>query len=247
MDPGHTKSITSAGLREKRPWVVRGIGLSVSSKLGAVISLVWVHRRAAPHQAPNRWIGNLGSISNLKIPEAARLELIRLIEYASPLSESEPATAMEIAKILTVDRIRVPLNGPDKTSVITELVDVLNSVAVLNNRDAALQSVLKREAERSTGIGFGLAIPHGKSDGAKSLVMAAGKPREPIDFQSADGRPVHFIVLLVSPPDQTGAHIQALAKISRLMNGESFRSAISRAQSADELYSTIATFEAGLA
>lgn len=153
---------------------------------------------------------------------------------------------MEIAKLLTVDRIRVPLSGTDKTAVITELVDALDAVSALTNREAALQSVLKREAERSTGIGFGLAIPHGKSDGVKSLVIAAGKPAAPIEFQSADGRPVHFVVLLVSPPDQTGAHIQALAKISRLMNSEAFRAAIAKAGSAAELHAAISTFESSL-
>ncbi|MBL8879263.1 MAG: PTS sugar transporter subunit IIA [Phycisphaerales bacterium] len=154
---------------------------------------------------------------------------------------------MEIAKILTPERIRVPLTGADKNGVITELIDLLNQTGALANRDSALQSVLKREAERSTGIGFGLAIPHGKSDGAKSIVMAAGKPNQPVEFQSADGRPVHFVVLLVSPPDQTGTHIQALAKISRLMMVESFRAAVAEAKTAQELHAKISSFETALA
>jgi len=151
---------------------------------------------------------------------------------------------MELSKILTAERIRVPLSGADKTSVITELVDVLHETGGLSDRDAALEAVLKRETERTTGIGYGLAIPHGKSDGCKELVIAAGKPAEPIDFQSLDQRPVTFVVLLVSPPDQTGPHIQALAKISRLMNMEDFRSAVDRVQSAEELHSVIQQFEA---
>lgn len=153
---------------------------------------------------------------------------------------------MEIAKILTPERIRVPLQGTDKNAVITELVAVLDQTGALANRDTALQSVLKREAERSTGIGFGLAIPHGKSDGAKTIVMAAGKPAQPVEFQSADGRPVHFVVLLVSPPDQTGTHIQALAKISRLMMVEAFRTAIAEAKTAEELHAKITSFESAL-
>jgi mannitol/fructose-specific phosphotransferase system IIA component (Ntr-type) len=74
--------------------------------------------------------------------------------------------------------------------------------------------------------------------------VAAGKPAKPIDFQSVDGRPVSFIVLLVSPPDQTGPHIQALAQISRLMEMEDFRAAVDRAKSAQELYEAIAFYEA---
>ena len=113
----------------------------------------------------------------------------------------------------------------------SKLVGVLAETGALTDRDAALDAVLKRESERTTGIGYGLAIPHGKSDGCPQLAMAAGKPAEPVDFQSLDGRPVTFVVLLVSPPDQTGPHIQALAKISRLMNIEDFRDAVTAAAS----------------
>ncbi len=150
---------------------------------------------------------------------------------------------MELSKLLTPDRIRVPLKATDKIGVITELIDSLAASGDLRDRDATLDAVLKREAERTTGIGYGLAIPHGKSDGCDRLVMAAGKPGTPIDFQSLDGRPVTFVVLLVSPPDQTGPHIQALAKISRLMNIEEFRKAVDRAGSAEELHQAIASFE----
>ncbi len=152
---------------------------------------------------------------------------------------------MQLSKLLTADRIRVPLKAAEKTDVITELIDVLAATGGLADRDAALQAVLKREAERTTGIGYGLAIPHGKSDGCKQLVMAAGKPAEPVDFQSLDKRPVTFVVLLVSPPDQTGPHIQALAKISRLMNIEEFRAAVDNAEAAGELYAAIASHEIG--
>ncbi|MEW6253226.1 MAG: PTS sugar transporter subunit IIA [Planctomycetota bacterium] len=150
---------------------------------------------------------------------------------------------MELSKILTPDRIRVPLAAVDKVGVITELIDLLNAGGALGNRDAALDAVLKREAERTTGIGYGLAIPHGKSNGCERLAIAAGKPASPVDFQSLDGRPVTFVVLLVSPPDQTGPHIQALAKISRLMNIEEFRNAIDRATSAEQLHRAIVSSE----
>jgi mannitol/fructose-specific phosphotransferase system IIA component (Ntr-type) len=151
---------------------------------------------------------------------------------------------MELSNILTPNRIRVPLQATDKTGVITELIDLLAATGGLTNRDVALDAVLRREAERTTGIGYGLAIPHGKSEGSKQLVMAAGKPGVPVDFQSLDGRPVTFVVLLVSPPEQTGPHIQALAKISRLMNIEDFRLAVDRARSAADLHNAIATYEA---
>jgi mannitol/fructose-specific phosphotransferase system IIA component (Ntr-type) len=150
---------------------------------------------------------------------------------------------MELSKLLTLDRVRVPIKAIEKRAVITELIDVLAETSGLVDRDAALDAVLRREAERTTGIGYGLAIPHGKSEGCNKLVMAAGKPAEPVDFQSLDQRPVTFVVLLVSPPDQTGPHIQALAKISRLMNIDEFRQAVEKATTAEELHAAITAFE----
>jgi mannitol/fructose-specific phosphotransferase system IIA component (Ntr-type) len=107
-----------------------------------------------------------------------------------------------------------------------------------------LKAVFDREAIRSTGIGQGLAVPHGKCNCCESLVMALGKPASPIDFDSKDGQPADLIVLLASPHDQTGPHIQALARISRLMLMDEFRSAMSQAHSAEEVYQIISKFEA---
>ena len=117
---------------------------------------------------------------------------------------------MELSKLITLDRVRVPINATEKHGVITELVDLVAETGGLVDRDAALDAVLKRENERTTGIGYGLAIPHGKSGGCKKLVMAAGKPAEPVDFQSLDGRPVTFVVLLIKRIEPAAAFISAL-------------------------------------
>lgn len=150
---------------------------------------------------------------------------------------------MRLTEILSLGRVRVPLQATTKTDVISELIDLIEATGGLTERDAALNAVLKREGERSTGIGYGLAIPHGKSTGCKTLAMAVGKPAVPIDFQSIDKRPVTFVVLLVSPPDQTSQHIQALAQVSRLMNLEPFRIKVNRASSAEELFEAMREHE----
>ena len=150
---------------------------------------------------------------------------------------------MRLTDILLPACVKVPLESVDKTGVITELVDLLAANGQVNDRDVLLEAVLTREATRTTGIGHGLAIPHGKSDAARRLVMAVGKPATPIDFESIDRAPVTVVTLLASPPDQTGPHIQALARISRLMLMDNFRSAVARAQSAEELYGIIAGHE----
>ena len=151
---------------------------------------------------------------------------------------------MKLTDILPTDCVRVPLQASGKTEAITELVDLLHDTGRVTDRDAVLRTVLDREATRSTGIGYGLAVPHGKSAACPRLAMAVGKPATPVDFDSKDGQPVNLIVLLASPPDQTGPHIQALARISRLMLMESFRQAVADATSGDELYEIIRKHEA---
>jgi fructose-specific phosphotransferase system IIA component len=150
---------------------------------------------------------------------------------------------MKLAEILSPECIRAPLTSNEKTEAITELVDLLVETGKLADRDGALEAVLAREATRSTGIGYGLAVPHGKCSGCSQLAMAVGRPASPIEFDSADGKPVELVVLLASPPDQTGPHIQALARISRLMLMEAFRTRIAEAQGADEIYGIITSYE----
>jgi fructose-specific phosphotransferase system IIA component len=150
---------------------------------------------------------------------------------------------MVLTQILEAGCIKVPLAGRDKEAVIMELVDILDANKLLTNKDEVLESVMSRENTRSTGIGSGIAIPHGKCNGVKDLVMAIGVSRAGIDFQSIDGKPVYIVVLLVSPTDRTGPHIQALARISRLMLDEDFKNKLQNAATGGELYELISSKE----
>ena len=122
---------------------------------------------------------------------------------------------------------------------IAELVNLLGENKELTDPKKVLDSVLERESTRTTGIGNGLAIPHGKTSGTDHLVMAVGKAATPIDFQAIDGRPVTWIWLLSSPPDKTGPHIHALARISRLMTIDSFRQTLATAKTAQDVFEII--------
>jgi len=153
---------------------------------------------------------------------------------------------MRLTEVLKPQNIRVPLVAVNKTDAITELVQLLYANGEVTDVKSVLASVLEREATRTTGIGNGLAIPHGKCPGADHLVMAIGKPVNPIDFQSIDGKPVTLIWLLTSPPDKTGPHIHALARISRLMTIEKFRIALNTARSAQDVFDTIVQQESTL-
>lgn len=130
---------------------------------------------------------------------------------------------MLLTEILTEKRIKAPLLATTKQEAITELIDLLAAQGVLTDRDVALEAVMERERTRTTGIGNRVAIPHGKTPAAPAMAMAIGIAAAPIDFQSIDNRPVNLVILVVSPPDQTGPHIQALAHISRLLSNDLFR------------------------
>ncbi len=140
---------------------------------------------------------------------------------------------MILTQILQPNCVKVPVEGRDKEAVITELIDLLEAGGALTDRDVALNAVLTRERVQSTGTGAGVAIPHGKCSAVKEVVMAIGIAREPIEFESVDGRPVTTVFLLVSPVDQTGPHIQALAAISRLMLNEQLRRQLGQADSVE--------------
>jgi len=150
---------------------------------------------------------------------------------------------MILTQILQANSVRVPLKGTDKNAVIRELVNLLDENGLLLNKEVAMEAVFTRERTRSTGIGSGIAIPHGKCNAVKDLVMAVGVSRQPIEFQSVDNKPVSIVIVLISPLDQTGPHIQALARISRLMLDESFKSALEQASSAEAAYKLLSDRE----
>jgi len=150
---------------------------------------------------------------------------------------------MLLTQILQLNCVKVPLEGKDKESVITELVELLDSNGMLVDKTVVMDAVFTRERTRSTGIGSGIAIPHGKCKAVKELVMALGLTIEAIDFDSVDGKPVKIIILIVSPTNQTGPHIQALAKISRLLLDEQFKNSIECSTSSDEVFELISKKE----
>jgi fructose-specific phosphotransferase system IIA component len=143
---------------------------------------------------------------------------------------------MKLLDIVTPDCIKAPLAAENKQAAIYELIDVLAGAARVKDPAGLRDAVWQREQIRTTGIGAGLAIPHGKSSGVSSLAIAIGKPARPMDFQAIDNKPVRLVILLASPPDKTSDHIQALAHISRLMTMEDFRERMYAAQDALAIY-----------
>ena len=153
---------------------------------------------------------------------------------------------MHLTEILKPQNIKIPLEAKVKNDAIAELVNLLADNGEVTDGKKVLDAVLEREGTRTTGIGNGLAIPHGKTAGTADLVMAIGRPATPIDFQSIDGKPVSIIWLLSSPPDKTSSHIHALARISRLMTIDKFRHSLLAAKTSEEIFQIITQQEAAL-
>lgn len=146
---------------------------------------------------------------------------------------------MNLIDILDPECICSPMQSVEKHDVIDELVDVLVAAGRVSDGQSLKNAVWIREQTRTTGIGHGLAIPHGKCASMKGLAIAIGKPAEPIDFEAIDSQPVQLVVLLASPPDKTSDHIQALAHISRMMNDSSFREEIYSATTPEEIFGLV--------
>ena len=130
---------------------------------------------------------------------------------------------MTLMEILSGKSVIVGLNGEGKREILEELVDVLEVGDNITDREKVLEAVLQREEIMSTGIGHGIAIPHGKSKYVKELGGVLGIKSQGVEFDSLDGQPTFIFFLLVSPMDVSGPHIKALARISRLLKGEEFR------------------------
>jgi mannitol/fructose-specific phosphotransferase system IIA component (Ntr-type) len=149
-----------------------------------------------------------------------------------------------LSELLSADRVKVPLGSRTKDDLLRELVDLAIPNSDPSARDAVLGAVRERERELSTGIGAGVAIPHGKTTCVDELVMAAGVAPVPVEFDALDGQPVQLFFLLVGPESASGAHVKALARISRLLRRESLRNDLRAARSPHEFLDVVRASEA---
>lgn len=146
---------------------------------------------------------------------------------------------MKILDIMTEKSIIQDLKGKTKKEVLEELIDALLECKPQLDRERLLSVLLERERLGSTGIGDGIAIPHGKLKDLDRLVLSFGRSRQGVDFESMDGKPVHLFFLLVAPESCAGIHLRALAKIARLLKNSSVRKRLATVAGKDEIYAVI--------
>lgn len=147
---------------------------------------------------------------------------------------------MKILDVLEKDYIIPELKSEDKRGVLEEMVDDLVSKTKELDKDTVLEVLLEREKLGSTGIGFGVAIPHGKLKDLNHLILSFGRSPKGIDFQSLDNKPSHLFFLILAPENSTTAHLKILARLSRLLKNPSFRKKLLEANSKEDIYKVIA-------
>ena len=146
---------------------------------------------------------------------------------------------MKLSDILNQNHVIPDLKAKDKKGVLAELVDVIVSSDPTLDKNSLVKVLLERERLGSTGIGDGVAIPHGKFQGLKHPIISIGRSRKGLDFDAMDGEAVFLFFLLVAPEDSASIHLKALAKIAKIIKSRSFRNVLMQVPTREEIYQTI--------
>ena len=170
---------------------------------------------------------------------------------------------MRLSELLSPSRIRVPLKAGDKEGILRELVGLMlagNGGAIGSEgaggmggtggmgvsaaqADEILGAILERERQFPTGIGYGVAVPHGRCPALPNLVVVAGTTPAPIPYETIDGEPVRLFFLLAGPESHAGVHVKALSRISRLVRREPVRGRLLAARTAEEFHRALVEAE----
>ncbi len=146
---------------------------------------------------------------------------------------------MKLSEILEEDNIILDLKAKDKNGVLEELTEVMTNHEPSLDTGSLIRVLLERERLGSTGIGDGVAIPHGKFRGVTHPIISFGRSLKGLDFESMDGQPAFLFFLLVAPENSASVHLKALAKIAKILKNGSFRKVLMEASTKKELYQTI--------
>ena len=146
---------------------------------------------------------------------------------------------MSLASLLSAEQIIPEMKAAERWPAIVELIDLLVSLDKIKgaDRESILASLKQREETMSTGIGFGIAIPHASSDRLDEVVASFGRSTGGIEFDALDNAPVKFVVLFIVPKNQFQTHLRTLASIAKFLNDRAVRERLASAKSAEEILS----------
>ena len=146
---------------------------------------------------------------------------------------------MRLSELLEESNIIPDLKAKDKKGALEELAQAMVKQKPYLDKMALVNVLLERERLGSTGIGDGVAIPHGKFHEIDQPIISFGRSREGLDFEAMDGEPVYLFFLLLAPENSASIHLKALAKIARILRNSSFRKVLIEARTQKEIYETI--------
>jgi len=152
---------------------------------------------------------------------------------------------MMLSDHIRPDCVKIGLEGSSKAEVIEELVEVLSDARCGCDADTILEAVMKREHDGSTGLEMGVAIPHAKCDAIDRLSIVVGVSKEGVDFESQDGKPSNLFFMMLAPRNESGPHVQAIAKIVKLIKVDGFRKKLLKASTPAEVIEVIRKVEEG--
>jgi PTS system fructose-specific IIC component len=150
---------------------------------------------------------------------------------------------VRIQDIIQKNAIIINLEAPDKSGLLIQMAKYLASLYDLKNNEQVVQKILDREAEMSTGIGFGIAIPHARIEGVDSVYMIAARSIKGIEFDAIDEQPVHLVFMMISPANASNQYTQILSSLSRIMSYEDIRKSLMETETPEEFLNIISRGE----
>ena len=150
---------------------------------------------------------------------------------------------VRIQDILQKNAIIINLEASNKTELLTQMAKFLTSLYDIPNIPLVIQKIIDREAEMSTGIGFGIAIPHARIEGIEKVYMVAARSVKGIEFDAIDEQPVHLVFMMLSPANATNQYTQILSSLSRIMSYEDIRQSLIATETAEDYLTIIARGE----
>jgi PTS system nitrogen regulatory IIA component len=146
---------------------------------------------------------------------------------------------VKLADILKESCVIADIKGVTKKEILFEMVETLKKAKLIDDIDSVVEIIMERERLGSTGIGDGVAIPHGKMKKLNTILCAAARSKEGVNFDAVDRQPVHIFFLVLAPEDSASLHLKVLSRISKVLRDQSFRKQILKLANAHEIYTNI--------
>ena len=146
---------------------------------------------------------------------------------------------MKLADILRESCVIADIKGTTKKEILFEMVETLKKANLINDIDSVVEIIMERERLGSTGIGDGVAIPHGKMNKLDTILCVAGRSKEGVNFDAVDRQPVHIFFLVLAPENSASLHLKVLSRISKVLRDPSFRKKILKLADAHAIYTNI--------